>query len=335
MSGGVDSSVAAFLLKKAGYNVTGVFIKAWSPDWTECAWREDRQSAMRAAAHLGIPLISFDFGESYKRDVVDYLLDEYRAGRTPNPDVMCNKRIKFGAFFDEAMHRGADYIATGHYARACDGGLCVAKDIVKDQTYFLWMLDHQHLAKTLFPIGEFTKPEVRDIARNAGLPNAERKDSQGLCFVGPVNIKDFLKRYIATTPGDVLDEKGTRIGRHDGAILYTIGERHGFSVEPSSSHEFPRYVVAKDVAANTLTVSSAPLESVSSTQRIVLADINWINGNSPTADSCHARVRYRQPLQACRIEGNVVLFDNPQICSPGQSLVVYDGERMLGGGIIV
>ena len=230
MSGGVDSSVSAALLKKAGYDVTGVFIKVWQPDWINCTWKEDRMDAMRVAALLDIPFITLDLEKEYKEEVVDYMISEYRAGRTPNPDVMCNRYVKFGGFYDWAMKQGADYVATGHYAQVIDGKLIAGNDKNKDQTYFLWTLNKEQLSKTIFPVGNIEKPEVRKLAKKFNLPNAEKKDSQGLCFIGKIDIKEFLSHYIDSKRGNVLNIEGEVIGEHDGSFFFTIGERHGFNI---------------------------------------------------------------------------------------------------------
>jgi len=239
LSGGVDSSVSAYLLKKQGHDVTGVFVKVWYPDFISCDWRREMQDAMRVCAKLKIPFLLCDLEKEYREGVIDYMINEYKNGRTPNPDVMCNKEIKFKAFLNFALTNNADFIATGHYAQnnlvssesqknGSKYGLFVAKDKEKDQTYFLWNLNQEILSKTLFPIGHLEKTKVRQIAKSAGLFTAAKKDSQGLCFIGHVNMKDFLRHYLETKPGDVLDQKGRIIGRHNGALLYTIGERHDF-----------------------------------------------------------------------------------------------------------
>jgi len=241
MSGGVDSSVSAALLKKAGYEVTGVFLKGWHPDWGPCGWQEDRLDAMRVCAHLGIRFRDLDLSKEYKKEVVDYMIDEYKAGRTPNPDVMCNQKIKFGAFFDWALAQGANYVATGHYAeienldienslKIKNYKLKTSKDLDKDQTYFLWTLTQRELSRTLFPVGGMTKPEVRKLAKKFGLPTAEKKDSQGLCFVGKVDLPDFLSHFLKPKRGDVINESGEKIGWHAGAFSLTIGQRHGFTI---------------------------------------------------------------------------------------------------------
>ncbi len=343
MSGGVDSSVSAALLKEAGFDVTGVFIKTWHPDFIECSWREDRQDAMRVCAELGIPFETLDLEEEYKRNVADYMIAEYAGGRTPNPDVMCNKHVKFGAFFKAARARGADMIATGHYARIQETPqyqLLRGVDLQKDQSYFLWTLTPDILEHTLFPVGDMTKAEVRECARRFGLPVAEKKDSQGVCFLGHVDMKEFLKRFITVTPGDVLDEDENVIGRHGGALLYTLGERRGFTVTKKSPTDGPWYVVAKDLAKNTVTVSQREsVPTIVQTRRIKLHSVNWIGAPAALGQTLECRFRYRQPLMPCVVEmrdGAIsVVFESPKdFVSPGQSLVLYDNERCLGGGII-
>ena len=362
LSGGVDSSVSAALLKKQGYDVTGVFIKIWSPDWLWCASKEDRLDAMRVCAKLDIPFREIDLTKEYKKEVVDYMIREYKVGRTPNPDVFCNRYIKFGAFFDWARKHGADYIATGHYARRVECSkqqvvrtkngreniipatyysLHTANDKNKDQTYFLWTLTQRELSQTLFPIGHLTKPEVRKIAKKLGLPTAEKKDSQGLCFVGPVDVKEFLRQYIAPKRGNVLNIKGEIIGWHDGAELLTLGERRGFSINQKTPDGLPYYVVAKDIKKNTITVSQPPNLGVQLPSERILSKVNWIAGAPPNFNKTYfARFRYRQPLVKIGIGYKksplIIQFSKPQTAiAPGQSLVIYTktGE-CLGGGII-
>jgi tRNA-specific 2-thiouridylase len=338
MSGGVDSSVSAALLKNAGYDVTGVFIKVWQPDWFACTWREDRLDAMRVAAELDIPFITLDLEKEYKKEVVDYMISEYRAGRTPNPDVMCNRYVKFGGFYSFAMKQGADFVATGHYARSENGKLIMGNDQNKDQTYFLWTLTKEQLEHTLFPVGNIEKPEVRKLAKKFKLFTADKKDSQGLCFIGKIDVKEFLGHYIETKRGDVLDVNGRVIGYHDGAFFYTIGERHGFTITAKTPNDEPYYVITKDVEKNTLTVSfkTAEGELPNGKKEVKLRDMNWIGGAVPLGKKLQARSRYRETLQEVAIsDQNVVTFLKPQFTlSPGQSLVVYDGDNCLGGGII-
>lgn len=365
MSGGVDSSLSATLLKKQGYDVTGVFIKVWQPDFVDCVWKEDRLDAMRVCARLGIKFLTLDLEKEYKKDVVDYMIREYENGRTPNPDVNCNKYVKFGAFFDFAMKSGADYVATGHYARVEKDkktnsyDLLAGKDKEKDQSYFLWNLTQEHLSKTLFPVGDLQKTEVRKMARKFNLPVFDKKDSQGLCFIGKVDMKDFLKHYLPSKKGNVLNEKGEIVGWHDGACFYTIGQRHGFIITKKTAEETPYYVISKNIASNEIVVSDSPLiEGVSSSKKIIISGVNWIRGKLPDFNKEYgARIRYRQQLQTCKIQAvkseitddsNVenmnktkdiskfeVIFDLPQVAvSKGQSIVIYDKNVCIGGGIM-
>lgn len=337
MSGGVDSSVSAALLKKAGYDVVGVFIKVWQPDWITCTWKEDRLDAMRVAAKLDIPFVTLDLEKEYKEGVVDYMIREYKVGRTPNPDVMCNRYVKFGGFFNWAMKQGADFVATGHYAQIEDGKLVAGDDKNKDQSYFLWTLTKEQLSKTLFPVGNIEKPEVRKLAKKFGLPNAEKKDSQGLCFIGKIDIKDFLSHYIDSKKGDVLDENGNIIGEHDGAFFFTIGERHGFTITKKSPHDLPYYVISKDIKNNTVTAANKTDGALpNGITKTNLADVNWNQGSVPVNKILLARSRYREELQEIKfIDQTTVEFIKPQYTiSPGQSLVVYDGKVCLGGGIL-
>lgn len=334
LSGGVDSSVSALLLKEAGYDVTGVFIKVWQPDFIECTWKEDRLDAMRVAALLDIPFVTLDLEKEYKQGVIDYMIEEYRVGRTPNPDVMCNKEVKFGAFLSWAKKEGADYVATGHYAQIKDGSLRVSKDTNKDQTYFLWTLTQEQLHHTLFPVGHLTKEEVRARALIANLPTHAKKDSQGLCFVGTIDVKTLLKNYIKEKQGDVLDEEGRVIGFHDGITFYTLGERHGFTITKKSTDAKPYFIIAKSIEDNTLTVSHVPPHEKKG-NTISLTKINFTT-TLVHGKTYQARARYRAPL--CTVEVlnthtiKVIEGDITQV--PGQSLVLYDGELCLGGGII-
>ncbi len=334
LSGGVDSAVSAYLLKKQGYRVVGAFIKGWEPDFLPCTGVRDRLEAMRVAAHLGIPFVTYDLSEEYKRDVVDYFVKEYKVGRTPNPDVMCNRVIKFGAFWEKARGNGADMIATGHYAvnQISDASfqLSASEDKEKDQTYFLWTLNQDDLSHSLFPVGVLIKSEVRRLALEANLPNASRPDSQGLCFLGHVDMPSFLKRYLPMEKGIVRDESGKEIGMHEGAWFYTIGQRHGFT---SKSGE-RLYVVSKDISKNELTVSENPLE-VGATKTFGLSNQSWVAGAAPEGNFL-ARYRYRQPLMPVEVKNGQVSFEKPQSIASGQSLVVYDSIRSicLGGGVV-
>lgn len=333
LSGGVDSAVSAALLLEQGYDVTGVFIKVWQPDFLVCTWREERRDAMRVAARLGIPFLFFDFEEEYKKGVADYMIEEYRKGRTPNPDVLCNREIKFGAFWRKAKELGADYIATGHYARNIHGQLLEGKDKEKDQSYFLWMLNQEDLEHTLFPVGHLEKKEVRKLAKKFDLPQAEKKDSQGICFLGDVDMEEFLSHFIEIKRGEVLNVKGEVIGSHKGALLYTLGERHGFEVNVKSPDSKPYFVVHKDVEKNTITVSDKE-EEISSElpKEVTLEKINWIS--KPEEENLEARIRYRQKRVPVSLEGLKVVFKEAEAAASGQSVVFYENEVCLGGGII-
>jgi tRNA-uridine 2-sulfurtransferase len=322
LSGGVDSAASAALLKEEGYEVTGVFIKTWSPDFLPCTWREERRDAMRVAAHLDIPFLFFDFEAEYKKGVADMMIEEYKRGRTPNPDVLCNREVKFGAFWHKAKSLGADYIAMGHYLSG-----------ENDQRYFLWMLTQEDFAHALFPVGHMEKAEVRKLAKKFDLPVAAKKDSQGICFLGDVDMKDFLSRFVETKSGDVLNLKGEVIGKHDGALYYTIGERHGFEVFKKSPDSKPYFVVSKDMEKNTIAVSDNKLEidSILPTH-IKIEKINWIK--LPEVKKLEIQIRYKQKKIPVTLEGDIVTFETPQTASSGQSIVFYQGEEMLGGAII-
>ncbi|MDB5254605.1 MAG: tRNA (5-methylaminomethyl-2-thiouridylate)-methyltransferase, tRNA-specific 2-thiouridylase [Parcubacteria group bacterium] len=332
LSGGVDSAVSAALLKEQGYDVTGVFIKVWSPDFLPCTWRDERRDAMRVAAALHIPFLFMDFEAEYKKGVADYMIEEYRLGRTPNPDVMCNREVKFGAFWNKAKEMGADYIATGHYAQNRDGKLMEGKDAEKDQSYFLWTLTQEDLSHTLFPIGHLEKKEVRVLAKKFDLPVADKKDSQGICFLGDVTLEDFLPHFMEIGPGNVLDTEGNVIGTHKGAVYYTLGERHGFEVTIKTPDSKPYFVGAKDMLENTVTVSSDPkIISSNASSSIQIQKVNWI---SDMPKEIEARVRYRQERFPVTVQGTEVVFDEPRIAAPGQSIVFYSGTTCLGGGVI-
>ena len=341
LSGGVDSSVSAKRLIDQGYSVTGVFIKTWHPDFLSCTEESDRRDAMRVAAHLGIPFLTCDATESYKRSVADYMISEYKEGRTPNPDVMCNQFIKFGEFRKFAHAHGARHIATGHYARVenIDGKfhLYRGSDQNKDQSYFLWTLTQEQLSETLFPIGDTTKPLVRKEAEIAKLPTFAKSDSQGICFLGQVDINEFLSHYAEMVPGHVLNEAGEHIGTHQGALAYTIGQRQGFTTHVIGNESVPYYIVAKDIVHNTITVATESKEIGGETLR--LGDLNSISGDFP--QHCEAQFRYRQKPFAVHLEIDshghgmlTVLEKNIELPSLGQSCVLYKGNECLGGGVI-
>lgn len=342
MSGGVDSSVTAALLKERGYDVTGVYMKNWSQDLPGmvCPWREDFQDAKRVAVQLGIDFKMYDFETEYRQKVVDYMLAEYQAGRTPNPDIMCNQEVKFKLFLEAALEDGADLIATGHYARIQDGRLLAGVDANKDQSYFLYRVTEQALRRSLMPIGEYEKPAVRELAKKYGLATAEKKDSQGICFVGKVGIKDFLLHELGEQPhGSIVDQHGGTIGEHDGALFYTIGQRHGLHVGGG----LPYYVTGKDMAANTVYVTTDLQDDKLWQRSLRLTDAHWINSTPdlPVADHLQARTRYRAPLvdvAAIAQTGSgfwqVDLKDDVRAITAGQSAVLYDGERVVGGGIV-
>ncbi|HEX5774614.1 MAG TPA: tRNA 2-thiouridine(34) synthase MnmA [Candidatus Paceibacterota bacterium] len=329
LSGGVDSAVTAALLKEAGADIAGVFIQGWYPPGMPCTWREDRRDAMRVAARLGIPFATLDASAEYKRAVIHYLLSEYREGRTPNPDVMCNREVKFGAFYRFAKEHGADLIATGHYARALKGQLFRGVDETKDQSYFLWAVPQEALLRTIFPLGEMRKDETRALARRHRLPNAGKRDSQGICFLGSISVDDFLRAEFGEETGAVLDTDGKEIGQHDGALLHTIGQRLPLP-------DGPWYVVRKDIERNALIVSRER-HRASVGCMIKLSSANWLAAPGE-GETLHAQYRYHGPVIVGRLAADGDAFisegDLPEELAEGQSLVVYRGEECLGGGII-
>ncbi|MBI3067878.1 MAG: tRNA 2-thiouridine(34) synthase MnmA [Betaproteobacteria bacterium] len=356
MSGGVDSSVAALLLKRQGCEVTGLFMKNWEDDDTEeyCTSRQDLIDAVAVADRIGIEIEAVNFSAEYKERVFSEFLREYQAGRTPNPDVLCNAEIKFRAFLDHALGLGADCIATGHYAqlREVDGlyQLLKAEDGTKDQSYFLYRLNQGQLAKTLFPLGKLYKREVREIARHEGLPNHDKKDSTGICFIGERPFREFLQRYLPANPGDSCTPDGRVIGRHQGLMYYTIGQRQGLGIggqrreagdgtEPGNGEAW--YVAGKDLARNRLIVVQGHDHPALLKDRLTALSLNWISGVAPR---CHwvysAKTRYRQrdaPCTITRVDAASceIEFAEPQwALTPGQSAVVYESRVCLGGGII-
>jgi tRNA-specific 2-thiouridylase len=380
MSGGVDSSLTAALLLEQGYDVTGVYMKNWTQDLPgmRCPWADDLADAKRVAVQLGIDFKVFDFEAEYKHKVVDYMIDEYKAGRTPNPDIMCNQEVKFKIFLETALEDGADMIATGHYARVDHVGtddstasfsgaalrgatpargarlalsgtspsnkvvessaseLLKAVDTNKDQTYFLYRVGGEALSKTLFPLGEYTKPQVREMAKERGLYTAGKKDSQGICFVGKVGIRDFLSQYVEQTPGEIIDKKsGKVLGHHDGAIFYTLGQRHGLELGGG----LPYYVVGKDMEKNEVYITTDLNDMSLWKNTVQLSSVHWIN-DAPAEGEYDIRVRHRAPLVKAmlRYENDDVVLElanAERAVAAGQSVVLYDGDICLGGGIVV
>jgi len=348
LSGGVDSSVAALLLKQQGYHVIGLFMKNWADDDTEeyCSSRQDLIDAAAVADRIGIELEAVNFVEEYRERVFRHFLDEYAAGRTPNPDILCNSEIKFRAFLEHAVGLGAEHIATGHYAgvRQVDGRfeLLKAEDGTKDQSYFLCRLDQAQLSRTLFPLSDLRKTEVRRIATEHGLATAAKKDSTGICFIGERRFREFLERYLPRSPGPMVTPEGRLIGEHIGLPYYTIGQRQGIGIggQRDGSGE-PWFVVAKDIAANTLTVVQGHQHPLLQSGSLRATDAHWISGAPPREHWVYgAKTRYRQPDAPCSLSamdagGFTVDFAAPQFAvTPGQSLVVYESRVCLGGGLI-
>jgi tRNA-uridine 2-sulfurtransferase len=366
ISGGVDSSVCAKILKEEGYDVYGVFIRTWTPDFMKCNWQDERRDAMRVCAHLDIPFLECDAIKAYKKEVVEYMVEEYKNGRTPNPDVMCNRQIKFGVFWDFAKSRGADFIATGHYARIMRASqkskvesykvnnknkskrlykldelykLSTGCDSTKDQSYFLWTLTQEDLSHTLFPIGYLNKSAVRKIALKHKIPTATKKDSQGVCFLGHLDMKDFLKHYIDIKNGDVLNEKGEIIGSHEGAMFFTLGERHGFQINKEIKKDKPLYIINKDIEKNTITVSHQfPTGPTPGECRYDLFKTNF-NIKPLINKDYKCQIRYHGEMLDCQIkeingEKAKILFNKNVLIDKGQSVVFYDDDVCLGGGIV-
>ena len=377
MSGGVDSSLTASLLVEQGYKVTGVYMKNWTQDLPgmRCPWADDLADAKRVAVQLGIDFKVFDFENEYREKVVQYMIDEYKLGRTPNPDIMCNQEVKFKIFLESALEDGADLIATGHYARvahaeelpASDGlgfapglhgaqapiqtraaepslqnqaippkaQLLQAVDSNKDQTYFLYRVTEKALEKTLFPLGEYTKPQVREMAEARGLFTAAKKDSQGICFVGQIGIREFLSQYVEQKAGAIIDRQtGKVLGQHDGAIFYTIGQRHGLDIGGG----LPYYVVGKDMEKNEVYVTTNLNDEALWKPELHVTMPHWIN-EAPVEGEYMIRVRHRAalaPAQLRHVDGGVILtLKNPErSVAAGQSIVIYDGDRCIGGGIV-
>jgi tRNA-specific 2-thiouridylase len=383
LSGGVDSSVAAYLLKEQGYEVIGMFMKNWHDDTVtisnECPWLDDSNDANIVAQHLGIPFQAIDLSKEYKERIVDYMFAEYQAGRTPNPDVLCNREIKFDVFLQAALKLGADFVATGHYCRkgettGVDGALkyqlLAGKDPNKDQSYFLCQLTQDQLSRALFPVGELLKPQVRDLARKAGLATAEKKDSQGLCFVGKVHLPDFLQQRLASKKGAVIEvpasspvfqngwadtdlshiaepytltpDAGEVVGEHQGAHFYTIGQRRGLNI---GGFEKPLFVIGTDTSKNVIYTGMGDDHPGLYRKGLFMpsAEVHWIRPDlqltPDTSKAYKARIRYRQPLEGCtlhqRAEGLFIIFDRPQRgVTPGQFAAWYEGEELIGSGTI-
>ncbi len=382
LSGGVDSSVTAYLLKEQGYEVIGMFMKNWHDDTVtisnECPWLDDSNDAMIVAQHLGIPFQAIDLSKEYKERIVDYMFAEYQAGRTPNPDVLCNREIKFDIFLNTALKLGADFVATGHYARKSETTvngktvyrLLAGKDPNKDQSYFLCQLKQEQLAKALFPIGELLKPEVRAIAKKAGLATAEKKDSQGLCFVGKVHLPDFLQQRLEPKKGKVVEipaganafkngfadndlvglsdayhlspEQGEIVGDHNGAHFYTIGQRRGLNI---GGFERPLFVIGTDTEKNIIYTGMGEDHPGLYRKGLAIpnADVHWVRPdlhlNPGESKKYLARIRYRQPLEKCTLHQRedtlYVIFDRPQRgVTPGQFAAWYDAEELIGSGVI-
>jgi tRNA-uridine 2-sulfurtransferase len=347
ISGGVDSSVAALLLQQAGHQVEGLFMQNWEEDDRAgpCTADADRKDALAVCGRLGIPFHARNFAAEYWDGVFAHFLAEYRAGRTPNPDVLCNREIKFKTFLDEARALGAEKIATGHYAQVdCRDGryrLLRAVDAAKDQTYFLHALGQRQLAATLFPVGGIDKTRVRELARAAALPTHAKKDSTGICFIGERDFRSFLARYLPARPGEMRSPEGTLLGEHQGTMYYTLGQRNGLGI--GGRHGLggePWYVVGKDVAANLLYVAQGGENHWLQSRRLLAEEPSWVAGAAPAARfRCTAKTRYRQPDQDCEVllsaAGVEVRFDRPQrAVTPGQSVVFYDGDACLGGAVI-
>ena len=356
ISGGVDSAVSALLLKQQNYDVTGVFIRTWQPDFIECTWRDERRDAIRICAYLNIPFLECDAETEYRDLVGMQMVSDYVSGLTPNPDILCNREVKFSVFWQFAKTRGADFIATGHYAKIITppqpspnlregAALARPKDTAKDQTYFLWTLQNSDLEHVIFPLADLTKPEVREIAQKNKLPNATKKDSQGICFLGHIDIKDFLSHYIDLQEGSVLNELGVVIGKHHGAIIYTLGQRHGFEIFKNTTAEKPYYVIDKDIEKNTLTVSHEHLNNTFAKKEYLLTkgfirkDINLKLGSLASKLDIFGMYRYNgefvkiETLNELNNKKIQVIFEKPLLISPGQSVAFYQNDIVIGGGV--
>jgi tRNA-specific 2-thiouridylase len=334
MSGGVDSSLTAALLKEQGHQVTGVYMKNWTKDLPgmRCPWADDLADAKRVAVQLGIPFKVFDFEAEYKQKVVDYMIDEYQAGRTPNPDIMCNQEVKFKLFLDAALEDGAEMIATGHYASVENGKLKRAVDDNKDQTYFLYRVTKEALNRTLFPLGFYKKPQVRKLAEERRLVTAAKRDSQGICFVGSIGIKDFLSQYVTPEPGQVVDRDSQRVvGEHDGAIYYTLGQRHGLNLGGG----LPYYVVGKDMNKNIVYVSRNLSDESMWRNELQLNNLHWIDQMPQDGEKLLVRLRHRGALRSATYHNGLLQLSEPErAVAAGQSAVIYRGDEVLGGGFV-
>lgn len=349
VSGGVDSSVSLALLKEQGHEVVGVFMRTWQPDWIACTWRSERRDAMRVCAHLDVPFVELDLEREYKEGVADYMIREYKKGRTPNPDVMCNREVKFGGFLRWAHVHNFDYVATGHYVdrRVLDDGSVVmlrGNDPKKDQSYFLWTLEQEQLKHILFPVGNIPKSRVRELAEKYQLPTATKKDSQGICFIGDINMKDFLSHYIDEHPGKVLDSSGKVIGSHNGSLFYTIGERHGFTINSENKKKDggPYYVINKDIEKNTITVSENPEQDQEISNHWKLIDVVDNQNRLQQGQQIDAQIRYRgdvvkvdiSEVDHSRKTAIIKFHTHDPSLAAGQSVVFYDDGACLGGGIL-
>lgn len=345
LSGGVDSAVSAALLVRQGYTVTGVFMKNWSGEEygleDRCPWKQDQEDAQRICDSLGIPFRTYNFEKEYRTEILDYFFEEYRSGRTPNPDILCNKTIKFGFFLKRSQAEGADLIATGHYAQKEASGknawnLVRAVDQNKDQTYFLYRLSQDQLRKTLFPVGSFTKSEVRALAKDFNLPVAQKKDSQGICFLGAIDVREFLAKVLRPKEGSIIDaDTGETVGKHEGVWFYTNGQREGLRIGGAGE---PYFVAGKSLEKNVLYVAQGRDNPRLYARKVSLSDISWVNGEPDTAHNLLSGVvRYRQAPQPCTFDGGkgTITFKKPVwLPSPGQSAVIFEGETVIGGGII-
>lgn len=337
LSGGVDSAVSAYLLKEQGYDVIGVYMKNWSKDigGHTCPWQEDLSSARIVSAYLQIPLHIFDFEKEYFDHVAKYMINTYKKGQTPNPDIMCNEKIKFDAFYNKCINQGADYIATGHYAKIVSGNLAIATDKSKDQTYFLYRIDPKIIDRVIFPLSDLDKKKVRSIAKKIELPNFDHPDSQGLCFVGNIPMRDFLSEFIKPQIGKIVDEHNKELSEHNGAFYYTIGQRHGLGIGGGK----PYFVYQIDIDKNIVRVTNDENSSLLCKKEFTITDCKW--WIEPKENTKYmVRVRYRSELKPAYINPSSnneckVELENPErAIAPGQSAVFYDGDMVVGGGII-